>query len=73
MERFIKILSSTFLILAGVLIASKICAVWIAYLLFIIGHLMYIGLFLYKKEYELMVANIGFICIDFIGLYCWIQ
>jgi uncharacterized membrane protein YhhN len=65
-------IASIFLISAGILISGKFKYFEYSYILFFIGHLIYIINFIKQKEYSYVSANIFFLSIDMLGIYKWI-
>jgi len=65
-------IGSIFLISAGILISGKFKYFECSYILFFIGHLIYIINFIKQKEYSYVSANIFFLSIDILGIYKWI-
>jgi len=65
-------IASIFLISAGILISGKFKYFEYSYILFFIGHLIYIINFIKQKEYSYVSANIFFLSIDILGIYKWI-
>ena len=65
-------IASALLIIAGVLISGKFKYFEYSYILFFIGHLIYVVNFIKDKEYRYVVANLFFLSIDVLGIYKWI-
>ena len=65
-------IASLFLIFAGILISSKLKYFEYSYILFFIGHLIYVINFIKQRQYSYVSANIFFLFIDILGIYNWI-
>jgi len=72
LKKSIDWFATILLITAGVLISAKLPYFEYSYILFFIGHLIYVVLFSIEKRYSLILANLFFMTIDLIGVYNWI-
>lgn len=71
-RKIVNWIASALLIIAGILISGKFKYFEYSYILFFIGHLIYVINFIKDKEYSYVVANLFFLSIDVLGIYKWI-
>ncbi len=71
-RKIVNWVASALLITAGILISGKFTYFEYSYILFFIGHLIYVVNFIKDKEYSYVVANLFFLSIDILGIYKWI-
>lgn len=71
-KKRIEWLATALFIIAGVSISTKVRYFEYSYVFFAIGHTIYSVIFLIEKRWTLLLSNIFFLSIDFIGMYNWI-
>jgi len=67
----LKWISTTLFLSAGLILSLNLPFSKVGFILFLIGHITLLGVFLRHKDWPMIVQNGFFIIIDLIGIYRW--
>jgi hypothetical protein len=67
----LKWLSTTLFLCAGLILALNLPFSKVGFILFFIGHIVLLGVFVRARDWPMITQNGFFILIDLIGIYRW--
>lgn len=72
MMKILKWLSTLFLVVGAILVSLNFSESKWGFITFMIGHSILMYCFIKERDYPLLVQNVFFLVIDFIGIYYWL-